>query len=105
MWVICFQPNGTDKLVPQILCFTEQEAKDWVKKAPFSVVGTYVYMFVPTANPMGVFKREENYQFPAHQYSYPEYCPPQPKQWQYEVGDFPNALPQIMCTGGLYDSI
>ena len=91
MWVICFKPNGTDKLVPQILCSTEQEARNWVQNAPFSVVGSYIYMFVPTANPIGYFQRKE---------VYTDY---KPKKWQCQVGDFPNALPSIMYTGGLYD--
>lgn len=97
MWLICFQPIGTDKLVPQILCNTEQEAKNWVKKAPFSVVGSYIYMFVPLATPVGYFKREEPYQLPGYNPPVPYYVSDRPPaRWQYEIGDWPS-LPQIQC--------
>ena len=98
MWLICFQPIGSDKLVPQIICNTEQEAKDWVKKAPFSVVGSYIYMFVALATPVGYFKREEPYQLPSYNPVVPYYVEERrpPAQWQYEVGDWPFP-PQIRC--------
>lgn len=97
MWLICFQPVGSDRLVPQLLCNSEQEAKDWVKNAPFSVVGSYIYMFVPLNRPIGYFKREEPYQFPAYQTPVPYYADEQPRrQWQLEIGDWPFAQPP-MC--------
>lgn len=98
MWLICFQPIGSDKLVPQILCNTEQEAKNWVKNAPFSVVGSYIYMFVPLATPVGYFKKEEPYQLPGYNPVVPYYVEERrsPAKWQYEVGDWPFP-PSIQC--------
>ena len=96
MWLICFQPLGTREFVPQILCCSEQEAKEWVRNAPVSVVGSYVYMFVPTASPLGYFKRQEPYQFPSYQPAYPMWVDPPRRQWQLEVGDWPPP-PAITC--------
>lgn len=103
MWLICFQPIGSDRLVPQLLCNSEQEAKDWVKNAPFSVVGSYIYMFVPLNTPVGYFKRQEPYQFPAYQEVYPYYLDdnstavPQRRPWQIAIGDWPGQPPQTNC--------
>ena len=98
MWVICFQPNGSDKLTPQLICTTEEEAKRCVQRMPYSVVGTYLYMFVPMASPAGIFKRnEEPYQFPAYQPAPPYYVDRQERRpWQIEVGDWPFP-PEIRC--------
>ena len=79
MWLICFIPLGTNNFAPQMLCNTEQEAREWVKNAPFSVVGSYVYMFVPLSRPTGYFQRQE--QLPAR------------RQWQIEIGDWPGQPP------------
>lgn len=100
MWLICFQPIGTDRFVPQILCNSEQEAKEWVKNAPFSVVGSYVYMFVPLNRPTGYFQRQEPYQCPG--YDYNQYYPywfttPERRPWQIEIGDWPDSTPKITC--------
>lgn len=98
MWVICFQPAGTDKFVPQLICNSEQEAKQIVNRMPFSVVGTYNYMFVPMASPNGYFQRNETpYQFPGYQSPIPYYTDPNERRpWQIEVGDWPFP-PQITC--------
>lgn len=85
MWVICFQPIGTNQYVPQIICQTEQEARNWVQRAPFSAVGCYIYMFVPLANPTGYFKREEEY---------PCFSTER-RQWQIEVGDWTGPYPIV----------
>lgn len=98
MWLICFQPLGTEQFVPQILCSSEQEAKEWVKNAPISIVGNYVYMFVPLARPMGYFKKQEPYQLPAQYPAVPYWVEERrpPARWQYEVGDWPFP-PPITC--------
>lgn len=96
MWLICFQPLGTNEFVPQIICYSEQEAKQWVKNAPISVVGNYVYMYVPTSRPMNYFKREEPYQFPAYQPAIPYYVDTPRRNWQNEIGDWPFSQPP-MC--------
>lgn len=100
MWLICFKPIGTENLVPQILCNSEEDAKNWVKNAPYSVVGTYIYMFVPVSKPSGYWERQEPYQCPDWQYPYPLYpyvVQPARKQWQIEIGDWPGSYPQINC--------
>lgn len=98
MWIICFQPAGTDKYTPQLICFSEEEAKQTVKRMPYSVVGNYFYMFVPMANPYGVFKKEEPYQFPAYQPALPYYVERQERRpWQIEIGDWPGQSPVINC--------
>lgn len=72
MWLICFKPAGTSEMVPQLIFPTEQEAKIWLQSAPFSVVGTYIYMFVPLAKPNGYFQRQEQpYYFPSDKPIYP----------------------------------
>ena len=81
MWLICFKPLGTNNFVPQILCCNEQQAKDWMKNAPFSVVGSYTYMFVPLATPVGYWQREDNFPVPITQ----EWRP-----WQIETGGWYN---------------
>ncbi len=77
MWLIMFQPIGTNQFVPQLLCSSEQEAKKWVQNAPFSVVGSYIYMFVPLARPTGYFIRQE----------------PMRSDWQNAIGTWENPNP------------
>ena len=104
MWLICFKPVGTNNLVPQILCNTEEEARNWVKNAPYSVVGTYTFMFVPVATPSGYFERKEPYQCPGYYYNqWLPYYTEDPsstggvrRQWQLEIGDWPGQPPLIM---------
>ena len=99
MWLICFQPHGSERMTPQLICSSEQEAKQMVQQMPFSVVGTYFYMFVPLASPNGVFKRNEQYEFPPYQQPYPYYVEDKPhKQWQLEIGDWPFSQPPMCLT-------
>lgn len=100
MWIICFQPAGTDKYTPQLICASEEEAKQTIKRMPYSVVGNYFYMFVPMANPYGVFKREEPYQLPTYQQVIPYYVDDgttggRRRQWQLDIGDWPFTQPPI----------
>lgn len=96
MWLICFQPLGTREFVPQILCYSEQEAKEFVINASMSVVGSYIYMFVPTASPVGYFKRQEPYSFPSYQPTYPMWIDQSNKPEQSEIGDY-LPPPAITC--------
>ena len=102
MWLICFKPNGSNSYTPQIICSNEQEAKHMVQNMPYSVVGSYFYMFVPMASPVGVFKREEPYQLPAYQPALPYYVEDDKstagrrRQWQIEIGDWPGQPPLIL---------
>jgi len=99
MWLIMFTPANTNTFVPQILCRSEQEAKDWIRKAPFSVVGSYSYMYVPMASMGNYWTRQEPWQFPGYDWPnpYPYYVQPERRQWQYEVGDWPDSTPKITC--------
>lgn len=50
MWLIMFQANGSNQFVPQMLFYTEQQAKDWLNNMCYTVTGRYTYMYVPVAN-------------------------------------------------------
>ena len=100
MWLIMFQPMGSTQFVPQGLCYSEQEAKNWVQNAPFSAVGSYSYMYVPVMQIGNYWKRQEPYILPDYQFPYPPvhyYTTPERKQWQIEVGDWPDSHPRITC--------
>lgn len=99
MWLICFQPNGSSTFVPQVLCYTEEQAKEWLQNMPFSAVGSYSYMYVPIGTMGNYWHKQEpkyapNWQWPTPVVPY--YEPPR-RQWQIEVGDWPGSYPVITC--------
>ena len=77
MWLIMFAPVGSSAFVPQLLCRDEQEARNWIKNAPISVVGSYAYMYVPIATIGNLWVRQESWQ---EQYSSQPY-----QQWQHRI--------------------
>lgn len=91
MYLICFQPFGQGQFVPQGLCYSEQQAKEWLKNVPTSVFGTYIYMFVPLLEQGNYWQRREYWQFPGYvpQPAYPYELPAQ-------ISDFPPG-PIITC--------
>lgn len=98
MWLIMFRPSGTNQFVPQLICYSEEEASEWVKNAPMSVVGTYSYMYVPVSKVGNYWTRREPYQLPG--YTWPvtvPYYAPERRPWQYEIGDWPDSTPKITC--------
>ncbi len=99
MWLIMFRPNGTNQFVPQMLCYSEEEASEWVKNAPFSVVGTYSYVYVPVSKVGNYWTRREPYQLPGYTWpvTVPYYTTPEWRPWQYEIGDWPDSTPKITC--------
>lgn len=51
MWLVMFQPYH-GQLVPQALCRSEAEARDFIEGMPWNAYGGYSYCFVPVTAPL-----------------------------------------------------
>lgn len=51
MWLVMFQ-SFQGQLVPQTLCRSEMEARDFIENLPWNAYGTYSYCFVPVTQPL-----------------------------------------------------
>lgn len=49
MWLVMFQPHS-GQLVPQTLCRTEAEARNFIEMVPWNAYGYYSYCFVPVTS-------------------------------------------------------
>lgn len=51
MWLVMFQ-SCQGQLVPQTLCRSEMEARDFIERLPWNAYGIYSYCFVPVTQPL-----------------------------------------------------
>ena len=51
MWLVMFQPYH-GQLVPQALCRSEAEARDFIEGMPWNAYGVYSYCLVPVTAPL-----------------------------------------------------
>ena len=98
MYLICFMPEDGTNFVPQGLCYTEQQARYWVQNAPHSVLGTYVFMYVPVLEQGNFWQRREPWQLPGYVSPQVPYQVPGPSYVpEYlHIGDYPPG-PSITC--------
>ena len=73
MWLIMFTPIGSYNFIPQVLLRSEQEARNWITNVPFSVAGSYSYIYVPIASMGNYWRREEPWQFQNYPNGYSYY--------------------------------